>query len=137
MAAKRLTAMRSATAFVMIAAALALLGPAMAENDDAPLAAKWIAFELNGKAVAGPTLNYAADKVSGTGGCNQFNGPISIEDDAVQIGPLVSTRMMCEGKSETETQYFAALEAARTFVLDGDTLLLKAEDGHVLLKFKK
>lgn len=129
--------MQRAMAFVICALALALLGPAMADDDDAPLAAKWIAFELNGKAVAGPTLDYAADKVSGTGGCNQFNGPISIEDDAVQIGPLASTRMMCEGKSEIETQYFAALEAARTFVLDGDTLVLKSEDGHVLLKFRK
>ena len=137
MDAKGLTAMRRATAFVMSAAALALLGPAMADDDDAPLAAKWVVFELNGKAVTGLTLDYAADKVSGTGGCNQFNGPISIEDDAVQIGPLASTRMMCEGKSETEAQYFAALEAARTFVLDGDTLVLKAEDGHVLVKFKK
>jgi heat shock protein HslJ len=129
--------MRCAMAFVFSALSLALLGPAMADDDDTPLAAKWIAFELNGKAVAGPTLDYAADKVTGTGGCNQFNGPINIEDDAVQIGPLASTRMMCEGKSEIEAQYFAALEAARTFVLDGDTLVLKAEDGHVVLKFKK
>jgi heat shock protein HslJ len=129
--------MRCAIAFLLSVLALTLLGPAMADDDDTPLAARWIAFELNGKAVAGPTLDTTADKVSGTGGCNQFNGPISIEDDAVQIGPVASTRMTCEGKSETEAQYFAALEAARTFVLDGDMLVLKAEDGHVLLKFKK
>ena len=85
----------------------------------------------------GPTLQYTTDKVSGTGGCNQFNGPITIEDDAVQIGPLASTRMLCEGKAEIEAQYLAALEAARTFTLDGEVLVLKAEDGHVLVKFKK
>jgi len=45
--------------------------------------------------------------------------------------------MLCEGKAEIEAQYLAALEAARTFTLDGEVLVLKAEDGHVLVKFKK
>ncbi|HVJ77761.1 MAG TPA: META domain-containing protein, partial [Hyphomicrobium sp.] len=81
--------------------------------------------------------DYTTDKVSGTGGCNRFNGPIVIEDDAVQIGPLVSTKMMCEGKVETESQYFAALEAARSFVLDNGMLVLKDDGGDVILKFKK
>ena len=132
----RLKPMRRAAALVIGAAALALSGAAMADDDDPPTAS-WVAFELNGKAVEGPTLQYTTDKVSGTGGCNQFNGPITIEDDAVQIGPLASTRMMCEGKADVETQYFAALQEARTFTLDGEVLVLKAEDGHVLLKFKK
>jgi heat shock protein HslJ len=107
------------------------------DDDDGPLTASWAAVELNGKPVAGPTLDYTTDKVSGTGGCNRFNGPITIEDDAIQIGPLVSTKMSCEGKSEIESQYFSALESARSFVIDHGMLLLKAEDGHVLLKFKK
>jgi heat shock protein HslJ len=110
---------------------------ALGDDDEGPLAASWIAIELNGKPVEGLTLDYTTDKVSGTGGCNRFNGPITIEDDAVQIGPLVSTRMMCEGKGETESEYFAALEAARSFVLDGDMLVLKAQDGRVLVKFRK
>jgi heat shock protein HslJ len=132
----RLKPMRRVAVLVIGAAALALSSAAMADDDDPPTAS-WVAFELNGKAVEGPTLQYTTEKVSGTGGCNQFNGPITIEDDAVQIGPLASTRMMCEGKADVEAQYFAALQAARTFTLDGEVLVLKAEDGHVLLKFKK
>ena len=132
----RLKPMRRVAALVIGAAALALSGAAMADDDDPPTAS-WVAFELNGKAVEGPTLQYTTEKVSGTGGCNQFNGPITIEDDAVQIGPLASTRMMCEGKADVEAQYFAALQAARTFTLDGEVLVLKAEDGHALLRFKK
>jgi heat shock protein HslJ len=133
----RLKAMRYAAALVFGAAALVFSSAAMADDDDGPLTASWVAFELNGKAVEGLTLQYTTDKVSGTGGCNQLKGPITIEDDAVQIGPLASTRMICEGKADVEAQYFAALEAARTFALDGEVLVLKAEDGHVLLKFKK
>ncbi len=119
--------------FAVAASAIALAQ----EDDDGPLAASWVATELNGKPVSGLTLDYTTDKVSGSGGCNHFNGPISIEDDAVQIGPLAATKMLCEGKSDIETQYFLALESARSFVVEGDTLTLKAEDGHDLLKFKK
>jgi heat shock protein HslJ len=132
--------MRYASAFIIGALTLAAGSWQRAiagDDDDGAPAARWVAVELNGKAVEGPTLDYTSDKASGTGGCNRFNGPISIEDDAVQIGPLASTRMTCEGKAETETQYFAALEAARSFVLDRDSLVLKDEDGHVLVKFKK
>lgn len=122
--------------------ALALLvitsAPASAQEDgDGFLTARWIAVELDGKPVSGPTLDYTTDRVSGTGGCNRFNGPIAIEDDAIQIGPLASTKMMCDGKLETESAYFAALEAARSFVVQNDTLTLKAEDGHDLAKFRK
>ncbi len=130
--------MRYVKAIVIGALALAVSAPVFAEDDDdGPLAASWTVTELNGKPVDGLTFDYTTDKVSGTGGCNRFNGPISIEDDAIQIGPLASTKMMCEGKSEIEAQYFSALEAARSFVIEGDSLALKAEDGHVLVKFKK
>ncbi|MET0407780.1 MAG: META domain-containing protein [Hyphomicrobium sp.] len=130
--------MRYVAAVMIGAVALAVGASAMAqEDDDGPLTASWAAIELNGRPVEGPTLDYTTDQVSGTGGCNRFNGPISIEDDAVQIGPLASTKMTCEGKSDVEAQYFAALEAARSFVIQDDTLTLKAEDGHDLVKFKK
>jgi heat shock protein HslJ len=124
---------------IFVGALFLMLGaPVMAqEDDDGPLTASWTAIQLNGKPVDGLTLDYTTDKVSGTGGCNRFNGPISIEDDAIQIGPLATTKMMCEGKSELESQYFAALEAARSFVVQSNILTLKAEDGHDLIKFKK
>jgi len=112
--------------------------PASAQEDqDGPLTASWVAIELGGKPVDGLTLDYTTDRVSGSGGCNHFNGAISIEDDAVQIGPIAATKMICEGKSGIETQYFAALEAARSFTVQGNILTLKAEDGHDLVKFKK
>ena len=44
---------------------------------------------------------------------------------------------MCDGKSEIESQYFAALEAARSFAIDGGMLIIKDESGKVILKFKR
>lgn len=129
--------MRLTTAFLMMAMALVARGPALADDDDGPPTASWTAVELNGKPVEGLTLDYTTDKASGTGGCNRFNGPINIEDDAIQIGPLASTKMMCEGKSEIESQYFAALQAARSFTIDGGMLVLKDDGGKVILKFNK
>jgi len=128
--------MRRTTALLFAVLTLASGLPALAD-DDGPVTASWTAVELNGKPVSGPTLEYTTDKASGTGGCNRFNGPITIEDDAIQIGPLVSTKMMCEGKADIESQYFAALEAARSFVIDNGTLILKDEGGHVIAKFKR
>jgi heat shock protein HslJ len=129
--------MRCTTALLIGALALTFGTLARADDDDGPITASWTAIELNGKPVTGPTLEYTTDRASGTGGRNRFNGPITIEDDAIQIGPLVSTKMMCEGKIETESQYFAALQAARSFVIDNNMLLLKDESGHTLAKFKR
>ena len=130
--------MRLTTAFLMTALALAASSRlALADDDDGPPTASWTAVELNGKPVEGLTLDYTTEKASGSGGCNRFNGPISIEDDAIQIGPLASTKMMCDGKSEIESQYFAALEAARSFAIDGGMLIIKDESGKVILKFKR
>jgi len=129
--------MRLTTAFLITGLAFAAGLPALAEEDESPPTASWTAVELNGNPVNGPTLDFTTDKASGTGGCNRFTGPISIEDDAIQIGPLASTKMLCEGKSEVESQYFAALEAARSFAIDGDMLIVKDDGGKVILKFKK
>ena len=90
--------MKFTTAVLMAALTFAACAPALAEDDEGAPAASWTAVELNGKAVEGLTLDFTSDKASGTGGCNRFTGPISIEDDAIQIGPLASTKMFCEGK---------------------------------------
>ena len=74
--------MRLTTAFLMTALALAASSRlALADDDDGPPTASWTAVELNGKPVEGLTLDYTTEKASGSGGCNRFNGPISIEDD--------------------------------------------------------
>jgi heat shock protein HslJ len=129
--------MKLTTALLAIGLALATGSAALANDDDDPPTASWTAVELNGHPVEGPTLSYSTDKASGTSGCNRFTGPISIEDDAIQIGPLASTKMLCEGKSEIESQYFAALEAARSFAIENGMLIVKGDNGKVILKFKK
>jgi heat shock protein HslJ len=44
-----------------------------------------------------PTAMFGADgQVSGSGGCNTFNGPYQSTASSLSIGPLASTRMACD-----------------------------------------
>jgi heat shock protein HslJ len=77
------------------------------------------------------TAEFTADGVSGNGGCNQFNGPYTIDGQNITIGPLASTRMACpdEELQQQETDFFAALELATTFQVTGDRLDLFRDGG--------
>jgi heat shock protein HslJ len=100
----------------------------------------WVLAEMNGTApVAGTeiTLMFEADSLSGKA-CNQYNAGYSIEPGsvAISISPVVSTKMACTepaGTMEQEGAYFAALEATSTYILDGDRLELRGEDGTTVL----
>jgi heat shock protein HslJ len=57
-----------------------------------------------------------ASKVSGKGSCNRFFGPAKIDGNAIQLGPLGSTRMACsEAVMNQETKYLNALQTAERF----------------------
>lgn len=95
----------------------------------------WKAREVQGKAVDGPTLDVSANGVSGSGGCNTYRGPLTHEGGKLKIGPLAATRMMCEGKMETEQALLSALEAATSFDIETAALVLKDASGADVAKF--
>jgi heat shock protein HslJ len=68
---------------------------------------------------------------TGFGGCNNLSGSYSMSGpDGVSIGPLMSTKMSCGAEiDQLEVQYAAALEAAATYELAGDTLTLRDASG--------
>ena len=79
-------------------------------------------------AIAGsqPTLAFVgAGKVSGTGSCNQFNGPVTVNGKSITFGALASTRMACADALNTqEATYFKALQQAEWFTVAGSTLTI-------------
>ena len=85
------------------------------------------------------TLHIEGDEVSGSAGCNMFSGELTIDEDSVTIGPLMSTRRFCgdeegeEGPStmEQEAAYLAALENTAEVSLEGDRLTLLRPDGGI------
>jgi heat shock protein HslJ len=84
-----------------------------------PLEGDWnVTGYNNGKeAVVSPiqgtelTATFTGDQVSGSAGCNQYNGSYTLDGDTVTIGPLATTRMACEPDvMDQETAFLTALQ---------------------------
>lgn len=109
----------------LAAAACASVAP------EAPLSeTRWVVQSINGHPVAfrTPTLEFAADRISGTGGCNRYFGGYSISGDRLTFGGVGSTEMACEQPvMAQESAFHAALSAVRSYRRDGETLVLKGE----------
>jgi len=77
------------------------------------------------------TAEFAEDgTVTGSAGCNSYNGSYEVLGDTMTIGPLATTRMACEPEvDEQELNYLAALENVTQFTLDRDRLELRDDEG--------
>ncbi|MDB5258605.1 MAG: uncharacterized protein JWM14_3300 [Chitinophagaceae bacterium] len=100
--------------------------------------ARWVLRELNGKPVKAASDLYIhfSDKVTVNGflGCNKFNGKYASDGADIKIGPLMSTKMMCE-EAALEDQFSSALQNANSYSTDDKFLYLKNDDG-VLAKLE-
>ncbi len=75
------------------------------------------------------TAQFKDGKLSGNGGCNQYNASYKQPQDdgfgRIMIGKIASTRMFCgDGISEQESSYFQALEQVREYKLTDEGLVL-------------
>ena len=73
--------------------------------------------------------------ISGSGGCNYFAGSYEVEGDQISIGPVATTASFCEGSSDLESDFLAALEAADTFSIFGQRLTISYSDSQEVLIF--
>jgi len=83
--------------------------------------------------IAGTTLNatFTEDgQLSGSSGCNTYNGSYTLEGNAITIGPLATTKMACpDDIMAQEQQFLAALaSAAKVSVEAGQPVLRTAAD---------
>jgi heat shock protein HslJ len=106
----------------------------------------WVVTGLNNGAsavtglVPGPevTLEFAgAGTVSGFAGCNRFSGPFVAVGDAVRFGPLATTRRACEPQvMEQERQLLAAIARVTRYVIEGNRLDLRDDDGSMQVSLR-
>ena len=85
------------------------------------------------------TATFGADgTLSGSGGCNTYSGTYTTTGtDGLTIGPVAATEMACpEPAMEIEQQYFAALGAVTTYLIEGTTLTLRDSDGATQATFR-
>ena len=84
------------------------------------------------------TADFSNGRVTGTGGCNRFNGGYKTTGSQLSIGALASTFKACEEAVMTqEGRYLKALQAASRFQVSGDNLEIfyKTDEGEGVLRF--
>jgi heat shock protein HslJ len=84
-----------------------------------------------------PTLEIASDgTVSGFGGCNTYNGSVTIDGNSLTFGVLATTKKAC-GPVDTkiESTYLAQLEKVASYSFAAGRLLLQDKDGKQVLIF--
>jgi heat shock protein HslJ len=85
------------------------------------------------------TITFGEDgKVSGNAGCNHFSGSYQTDNEHLVIGPLATTRKLCnnpEGVMQTEQAFLDNLGQADAFSVMGRTLTIYDKDGVKRLVF--
>lgn len=102
----------------------------------------WAVTELIGNPLVdgtGISAQFNADgKVSGSAGCNRYNGTFTVSGNNITFAsPMASTMMMCEqALMDQESAYLTALSEVKTFAVKGDILTLTGEDGTKLVVYQ-
>lgn len=112
---------------ILVLLSFTLSACATSAGDGASLAGtKWRFTAIDGAPpVASETLLAFDERLSANVGCNGMSGPWRVEGTTLTAGPLVSTRMFCEGISSQEGAVSALLsDGPVTVDVAGDTLLL-------------
>ncbi|QZH75133.1 MAG: META domain-containing protein [Erythrobacter sp.] len=113
-------------ALALAAAACTTTGGGPAVDRLAMTPGQWSIRSIDGIAAAdGAQLSFADGRVSATAGCNRLAGDYRIEGDRVISGPLVATRMYCEGRMEQERALSALLEGGAEMSFLGEMLTLR------------
>lgn len=104
---------------------------------------KWIATSIAGKELTDettiPDLNIDLQKmqVSGTNGCNNYNGGIkTLTASVIELGNLASTKKMCMDMSVPDS-YDQALNSSTSYKMADGTLVFMDKDGTATVSFKK
>lgn len=92
---------------------------------------RWRFVTIDGAAPvsAGASLSFQKQQLSANVGCNGMGGPWRVEGGRLIAGPLVSTRMFCEGRMEQENAVSAMLSSGPKLIVTGDRIIL-ASGGH-------
>ncbi len=105
---------------------------------------EWQLIEMNGKVIDRPeggeqySLRLGDDgRFSGMGDCNRCMGGYTLDEkrDRIEFSQVASTRMMCPNQQQ-ENQYFAILNDARGYKIDGQFLLLLNDQRNIIASFK-
>ena len=113
---------------ILLALPLLLAGCVTTAPGAAPTLAEseWRVTAIDGAPPVGEaTLAFRADRLVASAGCNRLGGTWREESGKLVVGPLMATRMFCEGKMEQERALNDLLGAEPAVTRSGDRLSLK------------
>ena len=126
----RETTFRAAMAAIATASALAAAACASTAPHNELSNTRWAVESISGASASGPTIEFTADRVAGTGGCNRFFGGYAVSGESISFNGVGSTRMACAPEiMARETAFFGVLNGAQRFARTGDQLVITAADG--------
>lgn len=83
------------------------------------------------------TLTFADGNLSGNAGCNTLSASYEAADGTLTLGPIATTRMMCdEERNQREADLLAALAQVTGYTTDFSRLTLTDANGEMLLSFR-
>jgi heat shock protein HslJ len=105
---------------------------------------RWRAIELEGTAIPSvadarrePHLVLDGEgRFAGSDGCNRVTGSYQVNDDAITFTQAASTQMACFDSGETERQFHAALDDARSYRIVDQSLELAGVAGTLVARFE-
>lgn len=104
------------------------------------LETRWQVSALNGASLSNlePSLTLifgGKDTIIGSGGCTGFRGPFVASGSRISLGPLSAGTASCgEATDQKEQAYLLALQAATTYTLDEDVLVLLDAGGREIVR---
>lgn len=130
-----------------IALAAALIGESVAAQRTAPPASvtiegpTWRLTDFSGQDLGvladvpqGITLRFAAGRLEGFSGCNQYTGTYTADGDRLTVGPLAATMMACaESLMAIENAFRGALTGTIHHAIAQDRLTLVSQSGATLI----
>ncbi|HFE66842.1 MAG TPA: META domain-containing protein [Chloroflexi bacterium] len=113
-------------------------------NPSNPLAnTNWSLVSMNGNQVPVPGSNLTAffdhgGYISGSAGCNNYNGSYSVGGNSIRISGLSTGRISCDEPLNSQEQSFVtALQSAHTFTINGSQLIISDPAGQEVLRFNR
>lgn len=111
-------------------------------TQDDPTGRTWQLTELDGSPVLEGTiidLTIDGDTVSGSAGCNAYNGAATVDEDGTMtLGPeFAVTFMACDpAVMDQEQEYLTSLSMVTSYEASEEELLLEDADGNVVAAFE-
>lgn len=118
-----------------------VVAPPAEPPKNANLAGSWQVSAINGARIPGTvvTMDMAAGEISGSGGCNRYNGSYTQSGYTLTFGPTAMTRMACApADMDAEARFGKALGSVTSYsfssngelqMFSGNALVLQAGRG--------